>query len=282
MFTNTQKTKSITQDTQNSLPIIRIEDEADNVKTFYFNYPLDSKPGQFVLMWIPYLNQKPFSISYDNGVEFGLTIFKLGDFTEKLFSMQVGELVGITGPYGSTFSVKPDVHYITVAGGYGAGPLGSLAEQVLDMGSTVDFCVGARNESLLLFEKRVSGLNNLRLHVSTDDGSKGHKGYVTEILEALLRHYKNNNIGKKIIVATCGPELMEKRVLELANKYEVDCEISVERYMKCGYSVCGQCCVDPLGIPLCSIGPVLNKSVVNQLSEFGKYHRDKTGTKHFY
>ena len=75
---------------------------------------------------------------------------------------------------------------------------------------------------------------------------------------------------------------MEKAVLNLANKYEVDCEISIERYMKCGYSICGQCCVDGPGIPMCSKGPVVNRELANKITEFGKFHRDKAGTKHCY
>ena len=117
------------------------------------------------------------------------------------------------------------------------------------------------------------------MHVSTDDGSKGHKGFVTQIVEEILINKLSN---KQIILATCGPEMMEKAVLDLANKYDVECEISIERYMKCGFGICGQCTVDPIGIRMCVEGPVVNRETANQITEFGKYHRDKSGAKHNY
>lgn len=258
--------------------------ENPSVKTFYFEYELKSKPGQFVMLWIPGINQNPFSIRHDDGKSFSLTIFKLGALTKKLFEMKVGDRVGISGPYGKPFSVQENTHYIMAAGGYGAAPLAYLTEKVIELGSTVDFCVGARNKELLLFEDYLSKLENVSLHISTDDGSAGHKGYVTDLLKNLIE--KNNHLDKapkqqtkKILVATCGPEVMEAKILELCNEKMLECEISIERYMKCGFGICGQCCVDPLGIPMCVKGPVVSKETANQIIEFGKYSRDKSGAK---
>jgi dihydroorotate dehydrogenase electron transfer subunit len=275
------------------LPITKIVDETSQVKTFYFSYELKSKPGQFVMLWIPGLDQKPFSVGYDNGTQFGLTIFNRGPLTKKLFEMNVGDRVGITGPYGTAFSIKPNTHYIMVAGGYGAAPLGFLAEELAAYpplskrgqgelpvpAVTIDFCVGARDKDNLLFEKRIEKLSGVTIHVATDDGSKGHKGYVTDLLPDLIKNYNGN---KKILLVTCGPELMEKKVLDAANNFNVDAEISIERYMKCGVGICGQCCIDPLGIRMCMEGPVVSKEIANKLTEFGKYHRDKSGAKIFY
>ena len=143
----------------------------------------------------------------------------------------------------------------------------------------MDFCLGARDKENLLFEKRLSELSNLRMHVATDDGSKGHKGYVTDLLPDLIQNYSGD---KKITLVTCGPELMEKKVLDAANNFNVDAEISIERYMKCGIGICGQCCVDPLGIRMCMEGPVVSKDIANKLTEFGKYHRDKSGAKIYF
>jgi dihydroorotate dehydrogenase electron transfer subunit len=256
------------------LKISKIIDEVENIKTFYFYYELNSQPGQFVMLWIPGIDQKPFSIAYDDGRKFGLTIFKRGPLTEKLFAMKVGDRVGITGPYGTSFSLKPNTHYIMVAGGYGAAPLGYLAEKLISGGSlsSIDFLMGARGAEHLLFERRLTKIPNLKLHVATDDGSKGHKGFVTDLLAPLI-----SGISEKKLVVTCGPELMEKKVLDICNQYNVNCEVSIERYMKCGYGVCGQCAVDPIGICICTRGPVVNRELANQITEFGKYHRDKSG-----
>ena len=261
------------------LPIVAIKQENPYVKTFWFEHPLRSQPGQFVMLWVPGLDQKPFSIGYDTGDQFGLTIFAVGPLSKKLFELSVGARVGITGPYGKGFRVQDNTHYITIAGGYGAGPLGVLAERLTTHENVrIDFCIGARSQDLLLFEERVAALPNVAVHVSTDDGSKGQKGYVTQVVEQLL----NQTHDQPVLLSACGPELMEKAVLDLANRHDVDCDISIERYMKCGYAICGQCCVDGLGVPMCTQGPVVDRTTANNITEFGKYHRDKTGSKHDY
>lgn len=266
------------EDTPVTLPIVAIQDEVENIKTFYFDYELKAKPGQFVMLWIPGVDQKPFSVGYDDGKRFGLTIFKRGPLTNKLFEMKVGDRVGISGPYGTHFSIKDNTHYITVAGGYGAAPLGFLAEEMNKKKNVgIDFCVGARSANLILFEERLkkAQIKNITFHIATNDGSKGYQGFVTDFLPDLLKEEKPY---KKLVV-TCGPEMMEKKVLDACNTYNVDCEVSIERYMKCGFGVCGQCVVDPLGICMCKEGPVVKKDIANKLLEFGKYHRDKTGSK---
>ena len=286
------------------LPIKEIIDETSCVKTFYFQYPLTSQPGQFVMLCVHGIDQKPFSIAYDDGQKFGLTIFKRGPLTEKLFTMQVGDHVGITGPYGTSFSIKPDTHYIMVAGGYGAAPLGYLAAKLSSLSchpersegslSSIDFLMGARGVQHLLFEQQLIKIPNLKLHIATDDGSKGHKGFVTDLLNVILseapacHRLAKGMAGRKdplkqrepsvaTLVVTCGPELMGKKVLDACNQYNVDCEVNIERYMKCGYGVCGQCAVDPIGICMCTQGPVVNRELANQITEFGADHRDKSG-----
>jgi len=313
--------RNITDHIPQAMAISKIVDENPFVKTFYFEHTLKSKPGQFVMLWIPGLDQKPFSIAYDDGNTFGLTIFKRGPATEKLFGMKIGDRIGISGPYGTTFTVNPKLHYIMVAGGYGAAPLGNLAEALANChpramptgrqesgdlprkiadsrlhgndNTRIDFLIGARNKDLLLFQKRLEKIKNSTLHIATDDGSEGHKGYVTDLLPVILSEAKSpltngksdpsprsggtQDDNSRVLVVTCGPELMQKKVLDICNKFDVDCEVSIERYMKCGVGVCGQCAVDPLGICLCQEGPVVKRELANRIKEFGKYHRDKSG-----
>lgn len=279
----------MTNDMPQMLKISKIIDENPNVKTFYFQYKLKSNPGQFVMLWIPGIDQKPFSISSDDGQTFGLTIFKRGPLTNKLFEMNIGDRVGISGPYGTSFTVDPNLHYIMVAGGYGAAPLSFLVSKISTTPTvgrdplSMDFLIGARSTDSLLFEKRLNNIKNLNLHVATDDGSKGHKGFVTDLLVDLLERDSSSPreglTRNDIVVVTCGPELMQKKVLDICNKYDVACEVSIERYMKCGVGVCGQCAVDNLGICMCKEGPVVKRELANKIFEFGKYHRDKSGAK---
>lgn len=261
------------------IPISRVTNENASVKTFWFDYDLKSEPGQFVMIWIPGVDQKPFSISYDDAQRFGISVFAVGPFSQALCEKKSGDRVGITGPYGNPFTIRPNTHYITVGGGYGAGPLGILAERMAEQRCTVDFCIGAKNNDLLLFEERIARLPHALVHVATDDGSRGHHGYVTDILEGLLQKHMAESSEHPIAVAACGPELMEKKILDICNTYGVDCEISIERYMKCGFGICGQCTVDDTGIPMCTKGPVVDRETANQISEFGVFHRNKSGNK---
>jgi len=266
----------------NFLKISKIIEENDHIKTFYFDYPLNAEPGQFIMLWVPGIDQKPFSIGFQDKNSFGLTIFKRGPLTKKLFDLKVGDRIGISGPYGTSFAVNPDLHYILVAGGYGAAPLGFLAEALschpewTEGSEKIDFLIGARNKDLLLFEERLSKIPNINLHIATDDGSKGHHGYVTDILQEILKPIQNND-KPHTLIATCGPELMEKKILDMSNKYGIECAVSIERYMKCGIGICGQCAVDGPGICMCKEGPVVKKEIANQITEFGKYHRNKSG-----
>ena len=80
------------------------------------------------------------------------------------------------------------------------------------------------------------------------------------------------------IIVGCGPEIMSYKLLELSEKYDVDCQLALDRYMKCGLGICGQCCIDDTGYRVCVEGPVFDKEQLSQLSEFGKYRRDAAGS----
>ena len=270
-------------DIPRAIPIKKVIVETPHVKTFVFDYKLGSKPGQFVNLWIPRVNEKPMSIAYDNGKEFWITMFAVGDFSKRMHTLKAGDLVGVRGPYGKNFSFKKGQRLVMMAGGYGAAPLYYLTTQAVKQGCKVDFVVGARSKIHLLYLNRVKKLKNVMLHVATDDGSVGTKGYNTLILEKLIADSKKKGVGraKKIdCVYGCGPELMLKKISDISHKGGVNAQLSVERYMKCGFGVCGQCCVDSTGERMCMEGPVVDNAHVRKIIEFGKYHRDQTGKMH--
>ena len=258
------------------IAIKSITQETKNVRTFTFEYALASKPGQFVMLWIPGIDQKPFSIGSDTENEFQLTIFERGNATQALFKMKEGDKVGISGPYGTEYQYEKETELITVGGGYGAAPLAFLTDNAIADDHTVHFLVGAQDADNILFEHRMktAGAN---VHISTDDGSLEHKGYITEVLKDLLEEKKD---AKNLKVYTCGPELMQKAVAKIAKEYRIPAEISIERYMKCGFGVCGICCVDDEGFPVCIEGPVISGKKGLAIAEFGVCHRDKTGVTH--
>lgn len=261
------------------LSIQKIKQETRSIKTFSFDYDLKAEPGQFVMLWIPGVDQKPISVSSVKKNSFDLTVFKVGQATQALFKMKVGDKVGITGPYGKGFNIKPKSSIILVGGGCGSAPLKAVAEEAKRLKCKTIFITGARSSMDVLFGNEVKLAKCL---TTTNDGSKGLKGHPTDQLEAILSRQEQikGYSGKFYKVYTCGPELMMKGVVDICARYKIPCEISMERYMKCGYGVCGQCAVDPEGICICQEGPVFSGTMAKKITEFGKYHRDKAGIKH--
>ena len=254
------------------LKAAEVKKEGDCAATLYFDHPLNAKPGQFVMLWLPKVGQKPMSVSYQDEKRFGLTIFPVGPFSKAAVSLKKGAPAGILGPYGSHFRLPKSGPIAVVGGGCGSAPVAFLAEEALANGMGVFFLEGARDRSRLLFLDRMKKAG-AEVMASTDDGSMGRRGVATDLLEELLQKEK---ISK---VFTCGPEIMMKKVVEATDNAGVPCEISMERYMKCGFGICGQCAVDELGIRICKEGPVLSKEIAKKIKEFGAYRRDATGKK---
>ncbi len=263
------------------LPIARIVDENEYTKTFVFNYPLNGKPGQFLMLWVPGVDEKPMSVAYSDENEFWVTVCAVGPTSKALHGMQVGDLVGIRGPLGTHYGWEKGDHLALVSGGYGAAPMYFVASEAVKDGCTVEFLVGARSENLLLYTDKVLGLGEVNLHLSTDDGSVGYKGYITDVLAEVLKGEAENGtpVNK---VFTCGPEVMMNVVGKVAEAAGVPSYMSMEKYMKCGIGVCGQCAVDDTGDLVCKQGPVMSWELLKTLPEMGKYHRDAQGKKHYF
>jgi|TARA_B100001964_G_C14215104_1_gene592362 dihydroorotate dehydrogenase electron transfer subunit len=245
------------------LEINEIVKEGKNIKSFFFKHSLDSRPGQFIMVWIPSVDEKPMAVSYHNKKEFAFTFQVVGKFTRALDNLKKGDKVGIKGPYGNSFSVKHNA--CIVAGGIGISSVSTLIDKL----KNPIIINGARKKDYLIYLKRYK-----KMIITTDDGSSGKKGFTTDALKELLKDNKKNRIK---IVYTCGPEIMMKKVLELCNKYKIKCEASLERMMKCGFGICGACmCNDKL---VCKDGPVFNSRQLNGMSEFGNFARLKSGKK---
>ena len=258
------------------LKIKKIKDETPVIKTFYFDYSLNSRPGQFVMLWLPGVDEKPISISGDTGDEFALTICSRGDTTKKMAELKVGDQLGVRGPYGTSFHFEQDENIALVAGGYGAAPLYYTAVEASKIGCKIDFIISAHEKENLVFLDRIEQVKNLTLHVATHDGSVGIKGRGTTILEKLVNEKEIHRI------MTCGPEMMMKTAAEIGDSKNINTQVSVERYMKCGFGICGQCVLDPMGIRSCVSGPVMNSKVLKMLEDFGKYSRDDVGNKVYF
>ena len=253
--------------------IIDVKDEAaNNKRTLFFDKSFENaSPGHFCMVWIRGVDEIPLGCSYTNGVTFQV----VGPATQALFQLKVGDSVGLRGPLGNPFTLpEKGERVLIVSGGIGAAPLAPLAEKSKDIGASVTTVLGARSESDLIFEERFAETGDVIL--TTDDGSKGKKGFVTDVLNGL-------DLTKFDKIYVCGPELMLKFVMKiLIDKQAVSkTEFSMERYFKCGIGVCGSCCMDTLGVRVCKDGPVFKAETLTD-SEFGKYHRDASGKRVHY
>ena len=255
--------------------ITKVIEEAKDTKTFVFSGSIDARPGQFVNVWIPGIDEKPFSISYQDDEKFAITSFAVGNFSKKLNESREGDKIGIRGPYGTGFTINGEIkNAVLVGGGCGTAPLAFLANELRKRGIKVDFVIGARSNDYIMYHERMK-LAGAEVHIATDDGSAGFKGFSTELLDRLLAKKSKNTD----MIYSCGPEIMMKKVIDIADKHGKRCELSLERYMKCGFGICGQCCVDNLGIRVCKEGPVMGKEIVKQIFEFNKYKREASGKK---
>ncbi len=241
--------------------LIGIEDETPTVRSFIFDISFDYTPGQYVMVWIRGVDEIPMSLSCSNVI----TVQKAGDATEALFELEVGDTIGIRGPYGNGFEVRNPM--LIVAGGVGAAPLAPLAEEAHRRGHDVITLLAARTQDELLFLDRFEWAG--RVYTATDDGSHGHHGLITDIMN--ISAYRN--------IYTCGPEPMMKAVMNKLTDYELmRTWVSLHRYIKCGIGVCGACCIDPCGHRMCMEGPVM-RAVDLVESEFGKYKRGPDGSR---
>lgn len=255
-----------------TLRIAEIRDEGRNLKTYFFDHVLQAQPGQFVMLWVPRVNLKPFGIAYLEEKRFGVTVSKVGPTTEALFEKRKGDWLGFTGPYGTSFAPGDARRVVLVGGGYGAATLAPLADQASTAGKQTHFIVGAKEGSRVLYENRYKN-SPVQFHMATNDGSKGIQGRVTDVLERLVDE------GTVDYIAACGPEGMLHTIATYAEKQHIRCEVSIERYMKCGFGICGACSLDGAGERVCTEGTVFAAAHALKFSEFGQYHRTRSGKK---
>jgi dihydroorotate dehydrogenase (NAD+) catalytic subunit len=251
--------------------IAGLKAERSDVKTFTVNAPAiakESTPGQFVMVWDPGVDEIPISIasaSPDGALE--LAIADVGDCSHSVHQKQVGDFIGLRGPYGTGFLISGK-RICMVAGGYGAAPLRFAAERARALGIEIVVLEGARCRTDLLYvnEFREIGCEVL---VSTEDGSQGFCGMCTDLFEELLASGEGFDQ-----VLTCGPELMMTRVCDITRQVKIPTQVSVERIIKCSCGACGAC--DLGSYRVCKDGPVFMAETLER-TEFGRWKREKSG-----
>jgi dihydroorotate dehydrogenase electron transfer subunit len=225
--------------------ISHIITENSTTKTYLLEGDLEAAPGQFVMVWLPGIDEKPFSLADADPV--ALTVARVGPFTERMHQLQIGEPLWLRGPFGSAF-VPEASPALLVGGGYGSAPLSFLARLLRADNQTVYVALGARTSEAQLLAHRFERLG-CALHLATEDGSAGCPGLVTDLVQRLLNAV---HVGA---IYGCGPNAMLDALALLAQQNGVPCQLSYEAYMRCGIGVCGSCtCGEQL---ICRDGPVV-------------------------
>ena len=246
--------------------VVEHYDENENCRTVRFDKSMEAQPAQFVMMWIPGEDEIPMSVSYP-GERFGVTYKIVGNGTEKLAKLDVGEALAVRGPYGKGFTVR-EGRGLVVAGGTGMACLAPLVESCMAAGSSVDLVLGAKTSGELLMASRGEEAG-AEMHIITDDGSAGAKGLATDIVEVLIRE------GRFDQIYACGPERMLVRVLDIALEAGIPLQASIERFMKCGIGLCDSCAID--GKHVCTDGPVFSGDELASFAELGKSKLSRSG-----
>ncbi len=239
-------------------------EEAEGVVTLRFDWDAPASPGQFIMVWIPGVDEVPMSLSY-LGDRKGITVKNIGEATKALTSLQVGDMIIVRGPYGHGYRI-PKGKILVVGGGTGMASLLPAMERIAAV--DVHTAIGARNEKELLFEGRAKKTSS-NVRVSTDDGSKGLHGNAVQLAKEMMAETKYD------LVIGCGPEKMLFYLHQLCLEKNIPSQMSLERYMKCGGGLCGSCAID--GKRVCREGPVFSGDELREMKEFGKQRRDECG-----
>ena len=258
-----------------TVKIEKIVDENPKVKTFYFRdrLCLEAKPGQFLMVWIPGVDEIPLSVSgvYSNGLA-SVTVARVGEATEAMHRLKPNNLIGVRGPLGNSFEISKG-KILLVGGGTGMAPLAFLAEKLAENSSEITFIIGAKSAQELLFLERIKKtLSQLKskIIVMTEDGSLGQKGVATDPLDNLLREEKYD------MIYACGPEPMIEKVFLAAEEANIPFQASLERIMRCGIGICGSCMLGRYRV--CRDGPVFTSQRLREvIDEFANYKRDFNG-----
>ena len=214
-------------------------------------------PGQFVEVQVKgspsTFLRRPISINYVDreSNELWLLVATVGDGTRQLARMQAGDVLNCVFPLGNGFTpAVSSEKVLLVGGGVGVAPLLYMGAEMMRMGIAPTFLLGARTaQDLLMIDifKRYG-----RVFVTTEDGSEGEKGFVTN--HSLLQQERFDRI------STCGPTPMMKAVARYARQNDINCEVSLENLMACGLGAC-LCCVEKTvdgNLCVCKDGPVFN------------------------
>lgn len=256
--------------------VAEIKSEAYAITTYTLTYEdkvvrknYQFRPGQFNELYLPGIGEAPISVSSDPSQpeKLGHTIRYAGNLTRAISRLQVGDVIGMRGPYGNAWPLErvDGGDLCIVTGGIGLAPLRPVLYEVINNRSNfgkVILLYGARTPADMIYtdEMDVWQRHEIQIHTSVDRADSGWKGQVGVV--PML--FYNIRLDPRITtVMTCGPEIMMRFVIYEALARRIPKEhiyISMERNMKCGLGLCGHCQFGPTFV--CKEGPVYSYAQV--------------------
>lgn len=202
-----------------------------------------AEAGQFIILRLHEKGERiPLTITDYDREEGTITIVfqEVGKSTEELGSFEEGQsILNFVGPLGKPTGITSYGNVVCVGGGVGVAPIYPIARALHEAGNKVVSIIGARSRDLLFFENEMRSVSD-KFYVATDDGSKGRKGFVTDILKEIL-----DKMSEKInIVFAIGPVLMMRAVAELTRQHGIKTVVSLNPIMVDGTGMCGACRVE--------------------------------------
>lgn len=253
--------------------VVDIREEATGeraVKTFRLEFKeyedFEFLPGQFVMVSIFGEGEAPFAVASSPTEEdyIEVSVTRLGKVTTALHELEVGEKVGVRGPYGNNFHVDEweDKNIVLVGGGIGMAPLRPLLYYILenrDYFGKLDVIYGARTTKDLCYKDEFNDLKereDIDVHLSIDEEEEGWDGFVGFVPTNLKEVGPDS---EDAIAVTCGPPIMIKYVIENLLELGFDDDqifTTLEMRMKCGVGMCGRCNIGDVYV--CKDGPVFS------------------------
>jgi NAD(P)H-flavin reductase len=245
--------------------IINRKELAPEIKMFEIYAPLvakKSKPGQFIVIRVHEKGERiPLTIVETDDEKGKLTIIvqEVGKTTKQLGELRKGDCIqDLVGPLGKPSKIANFGTVIVLGGGIGVNEAYPEAKALKEAGCKVISIIGARTKELLILEEEMAKVSD-EIHISTDDGSKGHHGFVTDLLKKLVDSIKID------LVFAVGPTIMMKAVSDMTRPYGIKTHVSLNPIMVDATGMCGACRVEIEGETkfACVDGPIFDGHLVD-------------------
>jgi dihydroorotate dehydrogenase electron transfer subunit len=228
-----------------------IRRENARTRTYLLDGAVQAAPGQFVMAWLPGVDEKPFSLAGADPIS--LTVASIGPFSRALQALEPGDQIWLRGPLGRGYRLPAGPgHAALIGGGYGVAPLKFLAGRLRAAGHPVSLIIGARSADDVLLAGEVATLG-ATVWIATEDGSTGQKGLATDALPQAVAAVATAGL----TVYACGPTGMLRAVAAICQQRGWPAQLSWEAQMRCAIGLCGSCELGE-GWLACLDGPVFD------------------------